>query len=363
MKEESIELQMKTLDAIDDSIVEDYRSLTSVLDTNHGRKKNLKSNYKYVFRIRKCQLRQEKCSKVCYVCMFVCICTYCSLDFMYCSLLVSLFSSELTDIYLIHFPYAFQFAEPLECMVLDPSLKQLQAPTLKVADAISCTLEWEEVSGCEGYRVRYRIDDKDKEEWQEVEALIQNNTVRKKGLKANTLYIFEVKPMGVVDGSTYAYSISSSAISTVNLAPHVLEILPDSIMTHTGYVNANERLGGKVIGFYFSGHWCPPCRKFTEKLIRFYHSSDNKNAKVPMEVVFISCDKSEEEFTKYYEMMPWTAIPYNAPHREDMKAGFQVGGVPRLVIVSPSGQTVCNQATNFNLHAGILETWATDLRL
>ena len=62
-------------------------------------------------------------------------------------------------------------------------------------------------------------------------------------------------------------------------------------------------------------------------------------------------------------MMPWTAVPYDAPQREHMQQGFQVTGVPRLIVISPTGQTVCNQATNFNLHAGILETWATDLRL
>ena len=246
---------------------------------------------------------------------------------------------------------------------MDPRFKQLNAPTLKVADAISCTLEWEEVGGCEGYLLRYRIDEKEKEEWQEVQTLIQNNTVRKKGLKANTHYIFEVKPMGLADGSMYVYSTSSSPISTVNLAPHVQQVLPKELMTHSGNVNTNERLGGKVIGLYFSGHWCGPCRAFTTKLINFYHSKDNKNAPVPMEVVFVSCDHSEEEFNKYYQMMPWTAVPYDAPQREHMQQGFQVTGVPRLIIISPTGQTVCNQATNFNLHAGILETWATDLRL
>ena len=64
MKEESIELQMKTLDATDDSLVEDFRSLTSILYVNHCKKKNLKPGFKYIFRIRKCQLRQEKCSAV-----------------------------------------------------------------------------------------------------------------------------------------------------------------------------------------------------------------------------------------------------------------------------------------------------------
>ena len=29
-------------------------------------------------------------------------------------------------------------------------------------------------------------------------------------------------------------------------------------------------LEGKVIGIYFSAHWCPPCRGFTPKLVEWY---------------------------------------------------------------------------------------------
>ena len=248
-------------------------------------------------------------------------------------------------------------------MVVDPGFKQLKEPTLKAADAISCTLEWEEVSGCEGYRLRYRIDDKDseKEEWQEIETLIQNNTVRKKGLKSNVFYVFEVKPMGVIDGSEYVFSPSSSPVSTINLAPHVTQVLPRELISRTGKVNTNERLGGKVIALYFSAHWCGPCRAFTPKLANFYHSSENKK-QYQMEVVFVSCDHNEEDFDKYYQTMPWLAVPYDAPQREHLQKGFNVSGIPRMVIISPSGQTVCENATNFNLNSAILETWGTDLR-
>ena len=36
-------------------------------------------------------------------------------------------------------------------------------------------------------------------------------------------------------------------------------------------VNATEALAGKqLVCFYFSAHWCPPCRQFTPILKDFY---------------------------------------------------------------------------------------------
>ena len=36
-------------------------------------------------------------------------------------------------------------------------------------------------------------------------------------------------------------------------------------------VEAEKALAGKeLISYYFSGHWCPPCRRFTPMLKTFY---------------------------------------------------------------------------------------------
>ena len=34
--------------------------------------------------------------------------------------------------------------------------------------------------------------------------------------------------------------------------------------------NTEELLKDKVVGIYFSAHWCPPCRSFTPELIKTY---------------------------------------------------------------------------------------------
>ena len=42
-------------------------------------------------------------------------------------------------------------------------------------------------------------------------------------------------------------------------------------------VNADEVLAEKkIIAYYFSAHWCPPCRNFTPILADFYNVSTSK---------------------------------------------------------------------------------------
>jgi nucleoredoxin len=70
----------------------------------------------------------------------------------------------------------------------------------------------------------------------------------------------------------------------------------------------------KVLGIYFSAHWCPPCRGFTPVLANFYNKikSDGNAA---FEIVFVSHDSDETSFTEYWADMPWLALPFDAPEK------------------------------------------------
>jgi len=94
---------------------------------------------------------------------------------------------------------------------------------------------------------------------------------------------------------------------------------------------------GKVVGIYFSAHWCPPCRGFTPQLAEFY-----KKMKDRLEVVFVSSDKDEEQWAGYFSDMPWLALPFNDRSRKNaLSEKYGVRGIPTLVLVdSATGQTI-----------------------
>ena len=68
---------------------------------------------------------------------------------------------------------------------------------------------------------------------------------------------------------------------------------------------------GKVVGVYFSAHWCPPCRGFTPKLAEWYTELKKGPLNDKFEIVFVSSDRDEKSFDDYFDSMPWLALPYS----------------------------------------------------
>src|ERR1700736_1050626 len=67
----------------------------------------------------------------------------------------------------------------------------------------------------------------------------------------------------------------------------------------------------KLIAFYFSAHWCGPCRKFTPQLVDYYKRVAPDHPE--FEVVFYSIDRSLLAMEKYMleQNMPWLAIDFS----------------------------------------------------
>ena len=96
--------------------------------------------------------------------------------------------------------------------------------------------------------------------------------------------------------------------------PNIVDLIGDTVVRANGDKIRTEKLAadGQIVGLYFSAQWCPPCRGFTPKLIEFYKSFKDKK----LEVVFISSDRDDKQFTEYFQEMPWFALPFEDRDRK-----------------------------------------------
>lgn len=119
------------------------------------------------------------------------------------------------------------------------------------------------------------------------------------------------------------------------------EILAEATLIGKDGPVDKSSVDGKVIGFYFSAHWCPPCRGFTPKLAEFYLKSLKDKG---LEIVFVSSDNDEEAFKEYYGEQPWLALSYSdRKQKEQLSNLYGVSGIPSFVIVDKDGSTITKE--------------------
>lgn len=95
---------------------------------------------------------------------------------------------------------------------------------------------------------------------------------------------------------------------------------------------------------YFSAHWCPPCRKFTPKLITLYEKLQTGSKSV--ELVFCSLDKSKDEYDEYTSDIPWLCMPFDAMESKKMASKYKTDRIPHLVVVDGvSGDVITQNGT------------------
>ncbi len=96
----------------------------------------------------------------------------------------------------------------------------------------------------------------------------------------------------------------------------------------------------KYYAIYTSAHWCPPCRGFTPKLVKFYTTMQESHGQL-FDVIFCSRDKTGGEMATYMDefKMPWPAIRYN---KRFMLKQYAANAIPCLVIVDGQGEILAH---------------------
>lgn len=96
----------------------------------------------------------------------------------------------------------------------------------------------------------------------------------------------------------------------------------------------------KLIGLYFSAHWCGPCRKFTPQLVAYYNKV--AAAHPEFEIVFVSNDKTAAEMEGYVReaQMPWPVVAFENAVKNGALDKYAGTVIPCLVIVDDTGKVV-----------------------
>lgn len=121
------------------------------------------------------------------------------------------------------------------------------------------------------------------------------------------------------------------------LSEGLAKLLPEKILDSKGEEVSRDELAGKTVGFYFSAHWCPPCRTFTPNLVKFRDTN-----KENFEVVFVSSDRSPAAQMGYMKetKMKWLTMKHRSKEASALAKKYGVSGIPALIIVSPEGKTI-----------------------
>lgn len=120
-------------------------------------------------------------------------------------------------------------------------------------------------------------------------------------------------------------------------AQQLVNLLGDILRKPNGEAVATRKAlrNATTLGLYFSAHWCPPCRHFTPTLGEWYEGQrEEKGEEGGLEMVFVSSDRTQKDFSEYHGKMPFLAVPYDQQKRRGLIGEqFRVRGLPTLVFV------------------------------
>lgn len=109
--------------------------------------------------------------------------------------------------------------------------------------------------------------------------------------------------------------------------------------------DSSEAKQAEFYAFYYSAHWCGPCRRFTPKLVAFYNAM--KRSGHDFEIVFVSSDESAKKMKAYMQetQMPWPALAFNKCGNK-LVSQYEGSGIPCLVVTDKDGHVLFHSYVN-----------------
>jgi thiol-disulfide isomerase/thioredoxin len=127
------------------------------------------------------------------------------------------------------------------------------------------------------------------------------------------------------DGSSKDASVEPVAIR--DLCQTLMK--PDTLWMKNGtFLNPLQLDDVQIFIFYFSAHWCPPCRKFTPILAKQFEIHRNQSSSSKSCVIFVSRDRTQQEQMDYMKEChgDWPAVPCQSDLQPKLNSAFQIEG-------------------------------------
>mmetsp|Transcript_25850 Transcript_25850/g.65172 ORF Transcript_25850/g.65172 Transcript_25850/m.65172 type:complete len:218 (+) Transcript_25850:176-829(+) len=87
----------------------------------------------------------------------------------------------------------------------------------------------------------------------------------------------------------------------------------------------------KKVFFLFAANWNPICKLFVKQLADHYKAIQKCRGEGALQIVYVSFDENSVEFAKFFQQMPWLAVPYRETEcAARLKLLFDVSALPQL---------------------------------
>ena len=113
-------------------------------------------------------------------------------------------------------------------------------------------------------------------------------------------------------------------------------------------VDSGSLANKKILAFYFSAHWCPPCRAFTPTLSKEYKKLAQQYPN--FELIFVSSDRDEKAMEEYMQWgdMDFPALKFGK--RNPVLGKLAANGIPYLVVTDADGKELAGRGKEDWVH-------------